>query len=432
MTRHASNSNTVLKVRGLGKEYKLYASPRERLKALVTGHARHRSHWALRDVSFELQRGQCIGVIGDNGAGKSSLLKLLAGTLQPSTGTIERVGRITAILELGAGFHPDFSGRDNLYFGGSLIGINHDDMARLEPEIIDFCELGEALDRPVKTYSSGMTVRLAFALVTAVQPDVLIIDEALAVGDQNFQKKCVERITAFRNNGCTILFCSHSPYHIRHLCDRALWLKGGRVEQFGDTEVVLAAYDVHTRAREVAVEACATTASASTEAATAAATDCSTRSVPAMQPGHSTPSPAGGDGGGACILSVDVAHLEDPVGGQPPVLQGQDLVVTIRARGRGGERPNIGFMIEQSKGVGITSLATHEDGAVPVLLDNGTWQSVLTFPDLPLHSGDYVISAFLFDETGLAVYDQWFQFLHFRFIFPKPLPGLVRLPHRWS
>lgn len=151
-----------------------------------------------------------------------------------------------------------------------------------------------------------------------------------------------------------------------------------------------------------------------------------------MQPGHSTPSPAGGDGGGACILSVDVAHLEDPVGGQPPVLQGQDLVVTIRARGRGGERPNIGFMIEQSKGVGITSLATHEDGAVPVLLDNGTWQSVLTFPDLPLHSGDYVISAFLFDETGLAVYDQWFQFLHFRFIFPKPLPGLVRLPHRWS
>ena len=126
-----ANSNTVLKVQGLGKEYKLYASPRDRLKALVTGSARHRSHWALQDVSFELQRGQCIGVIGDNGAGKSSLLKLLAGTLQPSTGSIERVGRVTAILELGAGFHPDFSGRDNLYFGGSLIGIDHAEMARL-------------------------------------------------------------------------------------------------------------------------------------------------------------------------------------------------------------------------------------------------------------------------------------------------------------
>ncbi len=130
-------------------------------------------------------------------------------------------------------------------------------MARLEPEIIEFCELGEALDRPVKTYSSGMTVRLAFALVTAVQPDVLIIDEALAVGDQHFQKKCIERIMAFRRNGCTILFCSHSPYHIRHLCDVALWLKGGQVAQFGATEPVLAAYDLHTRQRQLDEQALA-------------------------------------------------------------------------------------------------------------------------------------------------------------------------------
>ncbi len=430
---HTDNTlpDTVLAVAGVAKEYKLYPTPRARLRALLTGKATHRSHWALNDVSFELRRGECIGVIGDNGAGKSTLLKLLAGTLQPSQGRIDRVGRVTAILELGAGFHPDFSGRDNLYFAGSLIGIHHDEMARLEPEIIEFCELGEALNRPVKTYSSGMTVRLAFALVTAVQPDVLIIDEALAVGDQNFQKKCVERITAYRNNGCTILFCSHSPYHIRHLCDRALWLKGGRVEQFGNTEAVLAAYDVHTRDRESAAEAAARAASLPTVTAGATAgrsADC----AKAVQPEQATSPQAASDGGSACILSVDVAHLDDAVEDQPPVLQGHDLVVTIRARGRGAERPHIGFMIEQSKGVGITSLATHEDGAVPVQLDDGTWQSVLTFPDLPLHSGDYVISAFLFDETGLAVYDQWFQFLHFRFIFPKPLPGLVRLPHHWS
>lgn len=398
---------------------------------MLTGKATHRSHWALNDVSFELRRGECIGVIGDNGAGKSTLLKLLAGTLQPSHGRIDRVGRVTAILELGAGFHPDFSGRDNLYFAGSLIGITHDEMARLEPEIIDFCELGEALDRPVKTYSSGMTVRLAFALVTAVQPDVLIVDEALAVGDQNFQKKCVERITAFRNNGCTILFCSHSPYHVRHLCDRALWLKGGRVEQFGNTEAVLAAYDVHTRAREAAADG--GTAEVLVPAVAEGDAQVSSAAIAsAAQPPSDTSQPSARDAGSACLLSVDVAHLADPVGDQPPVLQGQDLVVTIRARGRGSERPHIGFMIEQSKGVGITSLATHEDGAAPALLEDGTWQSVLTFPDLPLHSGDYVISAFLFDETGLAVYDQWFQFLHFRFIFPKPLPGLVRLPHHWS
>ena len=416
MTR--AHPDLVLSVQGVGKEYKLYPSPRARLKALLTGRATHRSHWALQDVSFELRRGQCIGVIGDNGAGKSSLLKLLAGTLQPSTGSIERVGRVTAILELGAGFHPDFSGRDNLYFGGSLIGIDHDEMARLEPEIVAFCELGEALDRPVKTYSSGMTVRLAFALVTAVQPDVLIIDEALAVGDQHFQKKCVERIMAFRESGCTILFCSHSPYHIRHLCDAALWLKDGRVERFGPTEPVLAAYDLHTRQRQAAeqgLELPAPHAPASEDAA---------------------PPPSGPvaavDAGSACILSVDVANLGEVPDGGLPVLQGHDLIVTITARGRGEERPHIGFMIEQSQGVGITSLATHEDGAVPVRLEDGTWRSVLTFPDLPLHSGSYVISAFLFDETGLAVYDEWFQFMHFSFIFPKPLPGLVRLPHHWS
>ena len=248
----AVDAAPVLRVQGLGKEYRLYDSPRQRLKALVTGGNYHRSHWALRDVSFELHRGQCMGLIGDNGAGKSSLLKLIAGTMQPSNGRVERIGRVTAILELGAGFHPDFTGRDNLRFGGSLIGISPADMAGLEQSIIDFSELGDAIDRPVKTYSSGMSVRLAFALVTAVEPDVLVIDEALAVGDQHFQKKCVERITEFRNKGCTILFCSHSQYHIRQLCNVALWLDGGCVKAMGSTDAVLSSYEAHVRAQDQA------------------------------------------------------------------------------------------------------------------------------------------------------------------------------------
>ena len=426
MTEHLQENHAVLQVRGLGKRYRLFASPRERLMALLGWADRSRPHWALQEVSFELQRGQCLGVIGDNGAGKSTLLKLLAGTLQPSHGNVQRVGRVTAILELGAGFHPEFTGRDNLMYGGSFIGLGQSDMLRLADEIIDFSELGDAIDRPVKTYSSGMSVRLAFALVTAVQPELLIIDEALAVGDQHFQKKCIERIMAFRRSGCTILFCSHSPYHIRHLCDRALWLKDGQVVQFGDTESVLAAYDQHTRQRQLdeQVQALPTT-QPSTDAAPA---------QPEVAQQAAQAAAVDIDRGGACILSVDVKDLgevqTDSV--RPAVLHSLDLVVTITARGRGAERPHIGFMIEQSKGVGITSLATHEDGAVPMQLSDGTWRSVLTFPDLPLHSGDYVISAFLFDETGLAVYDQWFQFLHFSFIFPKPLPGLVRLPHHWS
>lgn len=415
----------VLAVRNLGKEYKLYPSPRARLKALLTGRATHRSHWALRDVSFTLERGQCIGVIGDNGAGKSSLLKLLAGTMQPSVGSIERRGRITAILELGAGFHPDFSGRDNLYFAGSLIGIDHDEMRRLEPEIIDFSELREAIDRPVKTYSSGMTVRLAFALVTAVQPDVLIVDEALAVGDQSFQKKCIERILHFRENGCTILFCSHSPYHVRHLCDVAMWLDKGRIQFFGDTEAALAAYDAGTRQRQQEKEAL----ERSMQPAPAAAAEPAGEEDPLATPYVHLPPQLPHVESKAQILSVEIANLSDAT---PPVLQGHDLVVTIVARGNGDEQPHMGFMIEQYKGVGIASLGTHEDGAAPVRQSDGTWKSVLTFPDLPLHSGDYVVSAHLFDASGLAVYDEWFQYTYFRYIYPKPLPGLVRLPHFWS
>jgi lipopolysaccharide transport system ATP-binding protein len=422
----AMGEENVLLVKGVGKEYRLYASPRERLKSLLTGKANYRSHWAVRDVSFHLKRGQCLGVIGDNGAGKSSLLKLIAGTIQPSIGSIERVGRLTAILELGAGFHPDFTGRDNLYFAGNLIGLSGDELSSLEPSILEFCELNEAIDRPVKTYSSGMTVRLAFALVTAVQPDVLIIDEALAVGDQHFQKKCVERIMAFRNNGCTILFCSHSPYHIRHLCDTAMWIDGGRIKEFGETEAVLGAYDVHTRLLNgSAEESSSQTAPELTGASNQGDT---LKTSEAVRNGHGTPTPVVDDGT-ARILGVELANLGE---GDPQLLTGRDLVATITVRGRGQERPNVGFMIEQSKGVGITSLATHEEGAVPSALGEGKWQSVLTFPNLPLHSGEYVVSAFLFDESGLVVYDQWFQFLHFKVVSPTLMPGLVRLPHHWS
>ena len=406
-----------LRLAGVGKEYKLYDSPRARLKSLLTGRALHRSHWALQGVSLELARGQCLGVVGSNGAGKSTLLKLITGTLQPSCGQLARSGRVTAILELGAGFHPEFTGRQNLYFGGSLIGIPAEQMRALEPEVLAFAEIGEALDRPVKTYSSGMTVRLAFALVTAVEPDLLIIDEALAVGDQHFQKKCVERIEQFRRNGCTILFCSHSPYHIRHLCDVALWLDAGRVMEFGPTEAVLGAYEKHSRLLDAAGSAAPAAVSAAPSPA-------------------APPLPYERGPGSAMILSCELAGLTEPdadnAPGAPRVLQARDLVATIVVRGQGEERPNIGFMIEQDRGVGITSLATHEEGAAPTPLGDRTWRSVLTFPDLPLHTGDYVISVFLFDESGLVTYDLWFKFMTFRFVSPTLMPGLVRLPHTWS
>ena len=397
---------SALAVRGLSKLYKLYESPGARLQALLTGRHTHRPHWALKDVSFALDRGQCLGVIGDNGAGKSTLLKLVAGTLQPTAGTVSRGGRgrVTAILELGAGFHPDFSGRENLRFAGALIGIPEDEVSRLEAEIISFAELEESIDRPVKTYSSGMAVRLAFSLVTAVEPDILIIDEALAVGDQHFQKKCIERIAAFRRNGCTILFCSHSQYHVRQLCDAALWLDGGSARLLGPTEMVLAGYEAHVRTLDAQ------------------------RSAPAVGDVAGAPRPLESGRRGA-ITSVTVTPLGE---GEPPILIGADLTVSVTASVSEGEQPNFGVMIEQARGVGITVVATHIDGVTASRGGDGMWTAKVTFPDLPLHSGEYVISAYLADSLGMVIYDEWHQYARFVHASPSRLPGLVTLKHFWS
>ena len=405
----APGPNTILSVEGLGKRYRLFATPRDRLLSLAGLADRSTPHWALKNVTFKLNRGQCLGVIGDNGAGKSTLLKLLAGTLQASHGQLHRVGRLTAILELGAGFHPDFTGRENLMFGGSFIGLGHDDMRRLSDEIIAFSELGEAIERPVKTYSSGMVVRLAFALVTAVQPEVLIIDEALAVGDQHFQKKCVQRIEAFRRNGCTVLFCSHSLYHVRQLCDQVLWLNHGAVSGLGDTESVLAAYETHVRLQD------------------SKSTQISELKVArkGMEPGAATEEQS------LAISGKRAGFVEARM-----EVQGGDLVIVVTAASHSDETPSVGVMLEQYQGVGITSLATHAEGAkLTALHSNGgwtTWQVTLTFHDLPLHSGHYSLSFYLFDAQGLVVYDEWKDHLDFQWVSPSLTPGLVRLPHRWS
>jgi lipopolysaccharide transport system ATP-binding protein len=399
----------ALLVKNLGKLYKLYDSPRARLTALITGRPTHRPHWALADVGFALERGQCLGVLGDNGAGKSTLLKLVAGTILPTQGEVQRpVGsRITAILELGAGFHPEFTGRENLRFAGSLIGLDERELARLETGIIAFAEIEEAIDRPVKTYSSGMTVRLAFALVTAIEPDVLIIDEALAVGDQHFQKKCVDRINAFRVSGCTILFCSHSQYLIRQLCDVALWLEAGRPKLIGPTEMVLAGYDAHVRALN------------------ARQTETPVTFERPLRESSGLPEP--GRRG-----KIDRLVVEGLVPGNPPFLNARDLVVRMTATVAGGECPNFGVMLAQTPEVGITSVTTCEDRVKPKQRDDGLWEATLTFPDIPLRSGECLVSGYLFDSHGMVVYDEWLHYLRFMVASPDKLPGLVSFPHYWT
>ena len=194
-------------VNNLNKDFRIYDSPQDRLWELILRKPRHKLYHVLSDISFALPDGRSLGIIGDNGAGKSTLLKLLVGTLQPSSGDIQLNGQVAALLELGAGFHPEFTGRRNIYLNASLLGVPDDNIAELEQDIIQFSELDYFIDRPVKTYSSGMYVRLAFSIATMVRPDILVIDEALSVGDMAFQRKCVERMNEFRAEQKTMVLC---------------------------------------------------------------------------------------------------------------------------------------------------------------------------------------------------------------------------------
>lgn len=240
-----------ISVENIYKDYRIYARPQDRLLELVLRKPRHRVFHVLQNISFSVLEGKSLGIIGDNGAGKSTLMKLLVGTLQPTGGKIDIRGQVAALLELGAGFHPEFSGRRNIYLNASLLGVPDDDIEALENDIIEFSELRDFIDQPVKTYSSGMYVRLAFSIATMVRPDVLVIDEALSVGDIAFQKKCVQRMNEFRKQNKTMVFCSHSMYHVQELCDTAIWLEKGRIREMGKSEEVVANYEDYCNSRRV-------------------------------------------------------------------------------------------------------------------------------------------------------------------------------------
>ena len=232
----------AVEAENLSKQYQVYLKPFDRLKEAILRKPCHDRVDALTDVSFEVSEGDTLGIIGENGAGKSTLLKILAGTARPTSGRITKRGRVAALLELGSGFHPEFSGRQNIYLNAALLGLKEKEIRDREQAIIAFSELEDAIDRPVKTYSSGMYVRLAFSIATSVDPEVLIIDEALSVGDQRFQQKCVDRMIGFRKNKKTIIICTHSMYMVNELCSRALWLKNGRMQRIGKASSVVSSY----------------------------------------------------------------------------------------------------------------------------------------------------------------------------------------------
>ncbi|MDD5328811.1 MAG: ABC transporter ATP-binding protein [Sulfuricella sp.] len=235
--------NIAISVQNLTKKYRIFGHPGDRIKqALAFGRVRfHREFTALQDVSFEIKKGETVGIIGRNGSGKSTLLQLICGILKPTTGTVQVNGRISALLELGAGFNPEFTGRENVYFQGALMGLSKEEMAARFPDIASFADIGEFIDQPVRTYSSGMFVRLAFSVMANIDAEVLIIDEALSVGDAAFTQKCMRFLVNFRQHG-TVIFVSHDLASIAAFCDRAVWLDKGKLHAIGSAKEACEAY----------------------------------------------------------------------------------------------------------------------------------------------------------------------------------------------
>ena len=362
----------IVEASHLSKGYPLYPRQWHRLRSLLLGGQRSAGpvHWALRDVSFEVPAGSTLGVIGDNGAGKSTLLSIVAGIVQPTEGTVRLRGRVATLMELGAGFNPEFTGRENVSMGGAVLGFSPEQMDHLFPTIEAFAELGEFIDRPVRTYSSGMYVRLAFALATSVDPDILVVDEVLAVGDQYFQKKCIDRIEEFRRADKAMVFCSHHLYYIRQICDQVLWLREGHVERLGPSAEVVDGYQTYLRARQG-------------EAPTPAA-------------GHRAETPAR-------VIRVSVTDESGVVRGQ--FSTGETVCIRVRFEVDEPGRPvHVGVHIARNDQVECLATGTHFALVTPVVEGN-RGSVALRLKQLPLLSGLYYVSTALLDEHGLHPYD---------------------------
>lgn len=237
-------NDIAISVKNLSKKYRLYESPQHRLKEALHPFRKkyHRDFWALKDISLEIKNGESLGIIGQNGSGKSTLLQTICGVLQPSAGLVVTNGRISALLELGSGFNPEFTGRQNVYMNGAILGFSREDIDKKIQSVVDFADIGDYIEQPIKTYSTGMYVRLAFAVAVNVDPDILIVDEALAVGDMRFQFKCFRKMKEFKEQGKTFLFVTHSVETVRNFCDRVIWLRDGEIYQDGDPKEITRNY----------------------------------------------------------------------------------------------------------------------------------------------------------------------------------------------
>jgi lipopolysaccharide transport system ATP-binding protein len=402
----------IIKLDNVSKCYHSYARDVDRVLEILTGKPRHQPYYALQSLSLSVNQGEVIGVVGKNGAGKSTLLKMLAGTLQPSTGSLSINGRVSAILELGASFHPEMTGHDNVYLTCAIQGLTRQETTAAYADIVAFAGIGEFMQRPVKTYSSGMMMRLAFAIATHVNPDILIVDEALSVGDGVFARRSFDRIMEFRKAQKTIFFCSHSLYQVEALCDRVLWLDQGRVRQEGSPAQVITAYSDFLQREAALVDAPAAPGltpvpTAATETASGGTlvprvlevqvrVDGQLAKVHAVQSGHSR-------------IDVEVKFSSAP-----------NLPV-----------PSVGLIILGGDGRNVASLGTVNDGITLRVGEDLTGRVSVTLPEFPLLKGVYVLDVYLLCERGLHIYERVRSVAEFA-VEQKGLElGIVSLPHQW-
>lgn len=414
MSSNPMPSKTAIVANNLSKCYQLYNQPKDRLKQFLWRGKRqyYRELWALRDFNFSVTQGEVVGIIGQNGSGKSTLLQMVCGTLTPTSGEVQVKGRIAALLELGAGFNPEFTGRENAFMSAAIMGLSQAEIAERIDEIINFSGIGDFIDQPVKTYSSGMYVRLAFSVAINVDPDILVIDEALSVGDGAFSRKSFNQIMHMRDAGKTILFCSHSLFQVESLCARAIWINSGKIIMDGGSADVVAAYQgfldqsvLDPTTETIMSDADTPTPTADIEHARSSA---HLGKVTVIIDGISDPSKI--ILSGQSSIAVQVSFSSDPA---LPC-------------------PNIAITLHAIDGRTLTSAATWEDNITLQRSSDGSCQACLTFDQLPLLKGEYHLSAHLLCERGLHIYDSANGVATLKVQQSGRLQGYFVMPHNWK
>ena len=407
MSSEKNSTFTAIRAEQLGKCYALYQKPSDHLKQILWGRFKKytRDFWALQNINFEIRTGEIIGIVGRNGAGKSTLLQLLCGTLRPSTGKLQVRGKVAALLELGAGFNPDFSGRENVYMNAAILGLSRHEIDERIQAIIQFAEIRDFIDQPVRTYSSGMFMRLAFSVATSSDPDILIIDEALSVGDGAFARKSFDRIMALKERGKTILFCSHSMYQVEALCSRALWIENGQLIQDGSAAAVTSAYQASLLEKVDKIK------------------QVDLRSEPfatnPLSPARFTSISAHTELGAGSHLKAISKHSTLSVA----------LSFTVD---RALPNPVIALSIDDASGRTIASASTKIDQFSFAIDSTGTGCVKIIFPRIALLKGEYTITLFLACEHGLHIYDQATSYLKLEVSQIGLEQGIVSLEHLWK